>query len=407
MSNKTSIVIVGGGAVAIHVAQALDKQLSPSKYSLTMLTETDYYRHLPAALRAFVTAEGDLESQMTFPYDKIFGKDTKNGIGRVGTVQLGKVVSVEEKANDKGYVVLEGGQRIEWNVLLIATGSEWEGPLRWPNRLSDLESQMTFPYDKIFGKDTKNGIGRVGTVQLGKVVSVEEKANDKGYVVLEGGQRVEWNVLLIATGSEVARGLEDRGVVILNGDSVTGLEQDVLDGIQGVVPGRTITTTKGVTLPAELIIPTRGSRRVNTTFLGDNSPSAVTINAALVEQGRLDVSRTLQLTSNPNVFAGGDVVALNEAHTIVKAWAHTSVIVENILALLTARENGTEVVHLKKYKKAMDGIAITNGARRGTMYLDFFTIPILGWPIILGDWITSTLKSQSLSAGGIRSWMGQ
>ncbi|KIM19856.1 hypothetical protein M408DRAFT_30862, partial [Serendipita vermifera MAFF 305830] len=43
----------------------------------------------------------------------------------------------------------------------------------------------------------------------------------------------------------VAKGLEERGVWIVTGDSITGLEQDVLDGKQGVVPGRKITTAKG------------------------------------------------------------------------------------------------------------------------------------------------------------------
>ncbi|KIM32294.1 hypothetical protein M408DRAFT_20611 [Serendipita vermifera MAFF 305830] len=154
-------------------------------------------------------------------------------------------------------------------------------------------------------------------------------------------------------------------------------------------------------------IPTSGSRRVNTTFLGDKSPSAVTINAALTDHGRLDVSRTLQLITNPNVFAGGDVVALNETHTLIKAGAHVPVIVENILALLKASENGTTVANLKTYKKAMDGIVITNGVTRGVTYLDFFVLPILGWPIIIGNWFTAMVKSKSLLIGRAKKMMGQ
>lgn len=130
MSNKTSIVLVGGGVLNVHVVQMLEKKLGPSKYSLTLITETDYYRHLPATLRAITTAEGNLESRICLPFDKVFGKDTNNGIGRVGTVQLDKVIAVEEKSDDHGYVLLESGQRVEWDILLLATGSQWDGPLR-------------------------------------------------------------------------------------------------------------------------------------------------------------------------------------------------------------------------------------------------------------------------------------
>lgn len=182
MSNKTSIVIVGGGFLAISVAKALDKRLSPSKHSLTMITETDYYRHLPAALRIFVTAEGDLDSKMYHPHDKIFGKGTQNGVGRVGTVQVGKVVSVEEESKEKGYVVLEDGQRIEWNVLLIATGSEWEGPLRWPNRLSLLKPHLDTWRERIASAKSivLVGGGAVGTEVAGELAR---------FIPPQGGQR--------------------------------------------------------------------------------------------------------------------------------------------------------------------------------------------------------------------------
>jgi NADH dehydrogenase FAD-containing subunit len=72
----------------------------------------------------------------------------------------------------------------------------------------------------------------------------------------------------------------------------------------------------------------------------------------------LQVEPSLQLTTNPHVFAAGDVVALPEQHTLIKASAHAGIIAANILTLLQAK-NKTPAT--KPYHKAMDGILITNG----------------------------------------------
>lgn len=55
----------------------------------------------------------------------------------------------------------------------------------------------------------------------------------------------------------VTKSLDERGVTIITDDTIVNLEEQVLDGTQGIVPGRTVTTSKGVTLPAELIVRTR------------------------------------------------------------------------------------------------------------------------------------------------------
>lgn len=74
----------------------------------------------------------------------------------------------------------------------------------------------------------------------------------------------------------------------------------------------------------------------------------------------MQVSKTLQTTTNPRVFAAGDVVALPEQHTIIKANAHAAVIARNILTLIGAgnKKSGGE---LTEYTKAMDSILVTNG----------------------------------------------
>jgi apoptosis-inducing factor 2 len=253
MSQKSAIVIVGGGGAGVGLAQKLDKTLDPNKHSLTLVTEQDFFRHLPASLRPLVTSEGELESKICIPYDKIFGENTSNGTGRVGTVKVGKVIGVEEKSEDSGYVLLEGNQRLEWNILVIATGSEWEGPLRWPNRMNMIKPYVDSWREKFASAQSivLVGAGAVGCELAGEirdfVTGPELSVVQKEPLVLNPTYPESFR-------RRVQRGLEDRGVRVLTGDRITHLEQGILDGTSGVVPGRKITTKNGVTLPAELIV---------------------------------------------------------------------------------------------------------------------------------------------------------
>lgn len=141
MSHKIEIIIIGGGVAGVVTAQTLDKKLDPQRHSITLLTEFDYHRHHPAAIRAFVTAEGNLEKDICLPYDHVFGKDRRGGVGRLSKIKITKVTSVEE-TSDGGYVYLDNKERLHWSFLVIATGSEWNGPLRYPSRREDVTEYL-------------------------------------------------------------------------------------------------------------------------------------------------------------------------------------------------------------------------------------------------------------------------
>lgn len=404
MSEKISVVVVGGGAAATTVAAALDKTLDPSRHSLTLITESDYLRHHPAALRAIVTAEGNLEDQICIPYDKVFGKDKKGGAGRVGTVKFGKVISIEENANEEGgAIVLENNERVKWDYLTIATGSEWNGPLRWPTKREEVKSYLDNWRERLATAKSVLlvGSGAVGSELAGEIVeffpSTEVTVVNRNPLPLNETYPDSFR-------ERVKAGLTGRGVKFIGGDSVSSLAPDVLNGTESVSPGRSITTDKGVKVAADLIIPTTGRRGVNTHFLGaSSSPSAANINKSLVAGGHLDVLATLQLKTNPRVFAAGDVVALPEQHTLIKAANHAPVVAANIFALIQA--NGDNKKALKNYTKAMDAILITNGRTRGVMYVDLFRF--FGRPIIFGDWLSAKLKSNGLLIGMAKGMMNQ
>ncbi|PVG00793.1 FAD/NAD(P)-binding domain-containing protein [Serendipita vermifera] len=401
MSDKTSIVILGAGGAGIATAKALDAKLDPARHTLTVVTSADYFFHLPAALRTVVTAEGDLEDQMCIPYDTTFGKTFKQGNGRLATFQFGNVIGVEEK-DEGGVVHLEGGRSLSWDFLVIATGSQWNGPLRWPKEKENVKPYLDDWREKFATAKSVVivGGGAVGTELAGEVrefyPSTELTLVQKNPLLLNSTYPDSFR-------HRVHDGLTSRGVKVITGDTVENLSADILNGIDPVTPGRKITTAKGATVPAELIVSVNGRRGVNTSFLDStHSPSAPSINKALESSGHLQVNPSLQLTTNPHVFAAGDVVALPEQHTLIKASAHAGIVAGNILVLLQAKDKRPAT---KPYRKAMDSILITNGRTRGSTYFDFFTV--FGRPIIFGDWFSSVLKSKGLLIGMARGILNQ
>ena len=114
-----------------------------------------------------------------------------------------------------------------------------------------------------------------------------------------------------------------------------------------------------------LQIPTFGPRGVHTDFL--NTSSSPTIAASVLENTHLDVKPTLQLKSNPRVFALGDVIEWPEQHMVAKVGSHTGVVIPNVLAVLNGLQRGKElgsVKGLKNYGSSADMIGVTNGQVR-------------------------------------------
>ena len=75
----------------------------------------------------------------------------------------------------------------------------------------------------------------------------------------------------------------------------------------------------------------------------------------LTPRGNVKVLPTLQLPSQPSIFALGDIIDWQEQKQAFKSYAHGSVITANILSLL----NGSKAQ--KKYKTGPEIIIVTNG----------------------------------------------
>lgn len=100
-------------------------------------------------------------------YDKIFGKFP-------GEIKIGTVTSIEENKDPLvsrgGFVVLEGGQTVTYDALVIATGSTWVGHLAFPNEETALKEHVSSWREKI--RDAQHiVIAGGGAVGIGKYLN--------------------------------------------------------------------------------------------------------------------------------------------------------------------------------------------------------------------------------------------
>lgn len=134
--DRKNVVIVGGGGYGIGLARDLSAKLDRSKYNLTLVSARPYYIHLVAAIRFTVTSEGQIEDRAFVPYDHLF-------INGNGTLVTGKVTGIEEFGKGRGgQLVLQSGDKVPYDVLVLATGSTWGGPLDFPDADGDVRASL-------------------------------------------------------------------------------------------------------------------------------------------------------------------------------------------------------------------------------------------------------------------------
>lgn len=141
---KLKIVVIGGGAAGAtgryfskvflkksftHVSlavRAFGKKLDPKKHELTLVTARTHFAYLPASVRLLVSTNTPLET-VFMSYDKVFDQFP-------GQLKIGKATSVEANPGGRGgKVILHSGDEVLYDVVVIATGSLWEGLADFPD----------------------------------------------------------------------------------------------------------------------------------------------------------------------------------------------------------------------------------------------------------------------------------
>jgi len=358
---KQNILIIGGGSAGVSVAKGLSKSLDPARFTIQLVTERRYFIHWPAMVRIIFNNEGNLEHKAFLPYDRIFAP------GKAGEVVYGKVANVED-----GMAHLGDGRDLAYDYLVLATGSEFKGPLQFPD---DLE-----------GRDEFLKTWRAKFAQSKDLVVIGGGA--AGFEI--AGEMRHWypqaNVTIIHALDEpfnsayplkfrqlAAKRLREVGITLILNDRASLPEG----------PFESITTDKGVTVKADLVLPLWGAS-INTDYLRSYDSTVIT------SKGTINVLPSLRVplsNGKTNVWAAGDVIEWSEQKNLGKVPGMASVVVANIIA---ATQNK---VAPKVYSGGIDALVVPIGPNLGIGY-----VPIL-WGITLGDWIVRLIKSKTLFVG--------
>ncbi|KAI9570266.1 hypothetical protein HD554DRAFT_396054 [Boletus coccyginus] len=373
MSSKKSVVVVGAGFAGIAVATALSAKLDASKHHLVLVTPRPYAIPLPASLRLIVSEAANLEQTALVPLDRLF----KNGMGET---RVGIVNSIEpEDPQSGGHLLLESGERIPYDILVIASGSKWKGPTDFP-----LHESEVLPHVHTWRNKFANAkhVVIVGGGALGIELAGELKDEypDKQVSIVQGDRQLLNSTYPSSLRQGLATRLLARGVKLVFNEYVDSLPEE---GTVGLV------TRKGTEIPdADLVISARGSSP-NTAFVASLGSST------LSASGFIKVKPTLQLIDYPRIFAAGDVIEWSEQKQAAKVASHAGVVVRNVLNMLADKSDA-----LVNYKGSAELIIITNGRNGGMCYL-----PFLGG-FTLGDFWTRLFKSRGLMLGMFRSSLG-
>ncbi|KAJ4496322.1 FAD/NAD(P)-binding domain-containing protein [Lentinula edodes] len=340
-SKKSTVVIVGGGTGGVVVARSLSKTLDPQRHKLLLINKHPFRIILPASLRMLVSDRGKLEERVLVPYDKVF-------INGNGTFIEGLVTKVNAGANsNSGSLALSGGRVIEYDVLVLATGSKWDGPTSFPDDAASVKTHIAAQL-----------AGEIKDIWPRKSVTVLNRSaqllNDTYSLKLRHGLR---------------RQLVKRGAKVILDDYIEELPAEGSGPVQ-------IRTAHGKSLEPDLVLRTWGVQS-NTAYL----PSSF-----LTPSGTVKVLPSLQLPSHPNVFALGDLIEWDEQKTAAKAqMGHAPVVAKNVELYL----KGVDVSKAGKiYKGSTEMILVSNGRKSGMGWMD-----VMGG-IIFGPFLTSRIKSK-------------
>ncbi|MEU1851278.1 FAD-dependent oxidoreductase [Streptomyces sp. NPDC019990] len=290
------VVVIGGGYAGVRLAKRLD-----GTARVTLVDRKEVFFHRVASLRAGVRPEWT--HTPFIPYDRLL---------RHGRVIAGKVQRIDTTERQ---VVLATGERLPYDVVVIATGADYPEPARFSGTTTEEAAKSFAEHQRDVA--TAESILVVGGGPSGVELSAELRLArpDARVTLAHSGP-----ALLDLTGSErpgrrALAWLESHDVEVRLGSFMS--------------PGNdygTYRDARGTVLQADLSFWATGTTP-NTLWLR-LSGHGDWLNGS----GHVKVDRTLRVGGRPDVFAVGDVNDVTELKITPAALAQADIAAHNIRA---------------------------------------------------------------------------
>ena len=348
------VVIVGGGYAGTALARALD-----GKADVLLVEPRDRFVHNVAALRA--VAQPGLFERAAIPYDRLLKR------GRVIRQRAGAVTGRE--------VTLANGDRLEADVVVVATGSRYASPFK---PASDTTADMRAAIDSAHARVKAAGsVAIIGAGAVGVELAGELAAAMPGR-----------SIALVNAGPTLFPGYKPALGRKLNAQLV-GLGVRILSGVTVRNPAATdapfsgtLELSSGEKISADVVFPVMGATAENTLL--------ATIQGTKFDAtGRVAVDPWLRPSpAHPTLFAFGDAAATGDAMTIVAILRQEPWLQKTLKALLA----GKRIEDLAPYAPwPLAPILLPLGPDRGASVL-----PITRSGVVVGSFLTSTIKGKTL-----------
>ncbi|MEU1000370.1 NAD(P)/FAD-dependent oxidoreductase [Streptomyces tibetensis] len=359
------VVVIGGGYAGVRLARRLD-----GTARVTLVDRKEVFFHRIASLRAGVHPEWT--HTPFIPYDRLL---------RHGRLVTGKAVRVDTAERQ---VVLATGERLPYDVVVIATGADYPEPARFTGTTTE-EAAKSFAEHQRDVATAEHVLvvgGGPGGVELSAEIRLARP--DARVTLAHSGSALLDSVGNARPGRKALAWLESHDVEVL------------LDSFMS--PGTDFGTyrdARGTIVEADLSFWATGTTP-NTLWLrlaghGD------WLNAA----GRVKVDRTLRVEGRLDVFAVGDVNDVSELKVTPAALAQADTAAHNIRTYLQSSGKHRREPRLYRPTRRTP-LIVPFGSADGLTVL-----PVPGGEsAVLGSRTTTLAKAKSLMTPYMRRQLG-
>ncbi|MGH3720772.1 MAG: FAD-dependent oxidoreductase [Pseudonocardiaceae bacterium] len=335
-----SVVIVGGGYGGISVAKALDDVVD-----VVLVDPKDSFVHSVAALRGVVSKEW--AERMFFGYERLLSR---------GRVVRDRVVKVDSRG-----VTTAGGQRIEADYVVLASGSSYPYPAKMDvddTAEALVKQAMTREQLASASRVLLVGAGPVGLELAGEILDVWP---DRTVTIVDVAEDILGGAYLPELRDSLHRQLDELGVRLVLGAPLV----EEIAVVPGVSAPFSVSTTAGVEIDADIWFRCYGVVPQSDYLAGD-------LLSARRPDGFIDVDDRFRVAGHDNVFAIGDVTGIAEPKRASAAQRHAQVVADNIAAMAQGR------LPEATYRPGPDGVLIPLGATGGAGQLPIAEATVVG-----------------------------